>query len=72
MSGALLKSVILAFVGLSLQFVLFLIKRRKSRKLDEIRKQEELEAQERERIMEEQWKMALEKIENEKPEFVNP
>jgi len=72
MSGALLKSVILAFVGLSLQFVLFLIKRRKSRKLDEIRKQEELEALERERIMEEQWKMALEKIENEKPEFVNP
>ena len=67
-----MKSVILAFVGLSLQFVLFLIKRRKSRKLDEIRKQEELEALERERIMEEQWKMALEKIENEKPEFVNP
>ena len=60
MSGALLKSVIFALVGLSLQFVLFLVKRRKTRKLEEIKKQEEIEAQERQREMESQWKMALE------------
>jgi hypothetical protein len=34
MTGALLKSVILAFVGLTLQFVLFLIKRGKARRLE--------------------------------------
>jgi hypothetical protein len=34
MSGALLKSVILALVGLTIQFVLFLIKRGKARRLD--------------------------------------
>ena len=44
MSGALLKSVIFAVVGLSLQFVLFLVKRRKTRKLEEIKKKEEIEA----------------------------
>lgn len=42
MSGALLKSVILAFVGLTLQFVLFLIKRGKARRLEQIRIEEEL------------------------------
>lgn len=47
MSGALLKSVILVFVGLTIQFVLFLIKRGKSRRLEQIRKQEEEEALER-------------------------
>jgi len=47
MSGALLKSVILAFVGLTIQFVLFLIKRGKSRRLEQIRKQEEEAARER-------------------------
>ena len=52
MSGALLKSVIFAVVGLSLQFVLFLVKRRKTRKLEEIKRQEEIEAQERQREME--------------------
>ena len=31
-----------------------------------------MEAEERERVMEEQWKLAMEKIENEKPEFVIP
>lgn len=64
MSGALLKSVIFAVVGLSLQFVLFLVKRRKTRKLEEIKKQEEIEAQERQREMESQWKMVLEQDQN--------
>jgi hypothetical protein len=47
MSGALLKSVIAAFVAVSLHFLLFLFKRNKTRKLDELRRQEEEEAREK-------------------------
>jgi hypothetical protein len=56
MSGALVKSVILAAIGLALQFILFLVKRGKARRLEEIKKKEEEEAKERMRLMEEEWK----------------
>jgi len=56
MSGALLKSVVLVFIGAILQFTLFLIKRSKARKLDQIKLQEEQEAEERKRVMEEEWR----------------
>ena len=56
MSGALVKSVILAAIGLALQFILFLVKRGKTRRLEEIKKKEDEEARERMRLMEEEWK----------------
>jgi hypothetical protein len=56
MSGALVKSVILAAIGLTLQFILFLVKRGKTRRLEEIKKKEDEEARERMRLMEEEWK----------------
>ena len=56
MSGALVKSVVLAAIGLALQFILFLVKRGKARRLEEIKKKEEEEARERMRLMEEEWK----------------
>lgn len=56
MSGALVKSVILAAIGLALQFILFLVKRGKARRLEEIKKKEEEDARERMRLMEEEWK----------------
>ena len=56
MSGALVKSVILAALGLALQFILFLVKRGKARRLEEIKKKEEEDARERMRLMEEEWK----------------
>lgn len=58
MSGALLKSVVLALIGVTLQFVLFLIKRGKTRKLDLLKKQEEEQLLEKQRLMEEEWKLA--------------
>ena len=58
MSGALLKSVVLALIGVTLQFVLFLIKRGKTRKLDLLKKQEEEQLLEKHRLMEEEWKLA--------------
>ena len=70
LSGALLKSVILALVGITVQFVIFLIKRGKSRKLDLIKKQEEEEYRERERVMEEQWRLSEEEEKNRTPEFM--
>lgn len=70
LSGALLKSVILALVGITVQFVIFLIKRGKSRKLDLIKKQEEEEYRERERVMEEQWRLSEEEEKNRAPEFM--
>jgi hypothetical protein len=47
MSGALLKSVLLAVVGISLQFLLFLFKRRKTKRLEEMKRREEEEAAEK-------------------------
>jgi len=38
MSGNLLKSVVLALVGIGVQFALFLIKRRKAHRLEEIKR----------------------------------
>lgn len=70
LSGALLKSVILALVGITVQFVIFLIKRGKSRKLDLIKKQEEEEYRDRERVMEEQWRLSEEEEKNRTPEFM--
>ena len=70
LSGALLKSVILALVGITVQFVIFLIKRGKSRELDLIKKQEEKEYRERERVMEEQWRLSEEEEKNRAPEFM--
>ena len=70
LSGALLKSVILALVGITVQFVIFLIKRGKSRKLDLIKKQEEKEYRDRERVMEAQWRLSEEEEKNRAPEFM--
>jgi len=72
MSGNLLKSVVLALAGVALQFALFLFKRRKARRLDMIEKQEEEEAKERERIMEEQWRLAEEEQKSNVPDFILP
>ena len=72
MSGNLLKSVVLALVGVALQFALFLFKRRKARRLDMIEKQEEEEAKERGRIMEEQWRLAEEEQKSNVPDFILP
>lgn len=58
MSGTLLKSMVLALIGVTLQFVLFLIKRGKTRKLELLKKQEEEEIKEKQRLMEEEWKLA--------------
>ena len=58
MSGALLKSMVLVLIGVTLQFVLFLIKRGKTRKLDLLKKQEEEQLLEKQRLMEEEWKLA--------------
>jgi hypothetical protein len=70
MSGALVKSVILAAIGLALQFILFLVKRGKARRLEEIKKKEEEEAKERMRLMEEEWKAQAEEETKKQPEFV--
>lgn len=70
MSGALVKSVILAAIGLALQFILFLLKRGKARRLEEIKKKEEEEANERMRLMEEEWKAQAEEESKKQPEFV--
>lgn len=70
MSGALLGSVILAFVTVGLQFVLVLIKRGKAKRLDMLKKKEEEEAKERMRLMEEEWKKAEEKELSQRPEFM--
>ena len=70
LSGALLKSVILALVGITVQFVIFLIKRGKSRELDLIKKKEEEKYRERERVMEEQWRLSEEEEKNRTPEFM--
>lgn len=53
-----MKSVVLALIGVTLQFVLFLIKRGKTRKLDLLKKQEEEQLLEKQRLMEEEWKLA--------------
>jgi Flp pilus assembly protein TadB len=70
MSGALVKSVILAAIGLALQFILFLVKQGKARRLEEIKKKEEEEANERMRLMEEEWKAQAEEESKKQPEFV--
>lgn len=72
MSGALLKSVIFALVGIALQFVVFLIKRGKSKRLELIKKQEEEEAREKLRLMEEEWRKSEEEASNKVPEFILP
>jgi hypothetical protein len=46
-SGALLKSIVLALICVALQFVLFMIKRSKTRKLDLLKKEEEEKAKEK-------------------------
>lgn len=69
MSGALLKSVVLALVGVTLQLVLFLIKRGKARRLDLLKKQEEEARKEKLRLMEEEW--SRQQLEEEKvPDFI--
>jgi len=50
--------------------VLFLVKRGKTRRLEEIKKREEEEAKERIRLMEEEWKRQEEAENNKQPEFV--
>lgn len=71
MSGALLKSVILALVGVTIQLVLFLLKRGKTRRLDLLKKKEEEEAKERLRLMEEEWAQQQAKDER-TPDFIQP
>jgi hypothetical protein len=56
-SPALLKSLVLTLIGVVVQFVLFLIKRNKTRKLEQIRKEEE---EEKARILEAEWQMSQE------------
>lgn len=69
MSGALLKSVVLALIGVTLQLVLFLIKRGKARRLDLLKKQEEEARKEKLRLMEEEW--SRQQLEEEKvPDFI--
>jgi hypothetical protein len=70
LSGALLKSIVCALIGLVIQFTLFLIKRNKSKKLDQLKKQEEEEAKERLRLMEEEWKKADE-LATKTPDFLH-
>jgi hypothetical protein len=70
MSGELLRYVLMAFVGLALQLVLFLVKRGKTRRLEEIRRREEEEQKERMRMMEEEWKRQEEEEMKKGPEFV--
>lgn len=60
MSANLVKSIVLALVGLAIQLTLFLLKKGKTRRLEEIQKEEE-EARQRE--LEEQWKAS--QIQNE-------
>jgi Flp pilus assembly protein TadB len=68
--SALVKSVILAIIGLGVQFVLFMVKRGKARRLEEIKKREEEQERERIRLMEEEWKRQEEEEAKRQPEFV--
>jgi len=70
MSGAILKSVVLALLGVTIQLVLFMIKRGKTKRLEEIRKREEEEAKERMRLMEEAWEKAEEQERTKQPQFI--
>jgi hypothetical protein len=55
MSVTLFKSLVLASIGIAIQLTLFFLKKGKSKRLEEIERQEE---EERKRLLEEEWKAA--------------